>query len=320
MHDAADGETSDQLLEACSAAGFQVSRDQLHRWQQADLLPSPRQQGLGRAQGSRTFYPAGTSDQLIQLCTLQKKERSLNFAFWHLWRSGYAVPTERVRRLLEEQLDEIREKRAGMEALDLLEGEAESEAFERVERDLRRARAHPILRKVRRRLGFEDFVSFALRGLKVGTGFLDLSEADDDSIVFARKLGFERKSDECHPPNKQEIDQERHDIGRRVFHMLDPDRLNECLKSSSNTDLERARDELRRLSGLRSAVGTYVEARLGPKNVFDGLLSGQAQLSLKTELHFFLLWLSIRRSPELTSGFQSALAEIQVCIAETVCK
>jgi hypothetical protein len=207
-----------------------------------------------------------------------------------------------------------------MEALDRLDGEAQWQAFDRVERDLGRARAHPILRKVRRRLGFEDFVFFALRGLKVGTGFLDLSEADYDSAILGRKLGFERKSERRQPANKQEIDQEPHNIVRRVFHMLDPDRLNECLKCSSNMELETARDDLRKLPWLQTAIRAYVAAQLGPKNVFDSLLSGLAKLSLKVELHFFLVWLSIRESPELTNHFQSALAAVRLSAPETVTK
>jgi hypothetical protein len=226
------------------------------------------------------------------------------------------VLTEQIRKLLEGQLGWIREQRQGMEALDRSEGEEQWQAFEVVERDLGRARAQPILRKVRRRLGFEDFVSFALRGLKVGTGFLDVSEADYDSAIFGRKLGFELKSDEAHPANKREIDEEPHNMVRRVFYLLDPDRLNECLTSSSNTELETARDDLRKLPWLQTAVRAYVAAQLGPKNVFDSLLSGVAKLSLKVELHFFLLWLWIRRSPELTTGFQSALEDVRLFAPE----
>jgi hypothetical protein len=316
MHNAAADETCGQILEACAAAGFQVSRAQLHRWQQADLLPRPRQQGLGKARGTRVLYPAGTRQQLIQLCLLQRKERSLDCAFWRLWWSGGSVPTEQIRRLLVGQLAWIRKQRQGIEALDHSEGEAQWQTFERVERDLGRARAHPILRKVRRRLGFEDFVSFSLRGLKVGTGFLDLSEADYDSAIFARKLGLERKSDKHDTVNKPELDQEPHNIVRRVFHMLDPDRLNECLTSSSNTELERARDDLRKLPWIQAAVRAYVAAQLGPKNVFDRLLSGVGKLSLKVELHFFLLWLWVRHSPKLTTGFQSALEEVRLFAPE----
>src|SRR5216683_2421203 len=154
MHDAAADETYGQILEACAAAGFQVSQFQLHRWQQADLLPRPRQQGLGKARGTRVFYPAGTSKQLIQLCILQKEARSLDWASWRLWLSGCSVPTEQVRNLLEGQLGWIGEQREGMESLDLSEGEAYWQAFDRLERDLGRARAHSILRKVRRQLGF----------------------------------------------------------------------------------------------------------------------------------------------------------------------
>jgi hypothetical protein len=314
MLDASE-ETVEQILAAALRAGFPVSRAQLHRWQQACLLPSPRQKGLGKARGTLIVYPAGTTDQLIELCKLLRKSRSLDLALWRLWWSGHRVPTGRVRGLLRTQVEWIREQGEGLEALDRLEGERLWQAFGKLERELGRARAYPLFRRIRRRIGIKDFVTFAFRSLQIGTGFFDSLE-DYDPKIFLRIFGSESDSKSRRSMRQSENSLELEESFRRVSQMLDPVRLGQCLGSFSDQALESSRDELRKFFGVLTIFRAYVAAHLGPKNVFDSLLSGMLQLSLKDELLFFLLWLSISQSRELQNDLQSALEELQLFAVE----
>ena len=84
-------EPASHVLDAAKDAGFAVSQSQLARWHRGGLLPTPRQQRLGRGKGSRTFYRIGTTKQLLVLCRLHEKEKSLAIVGWRLWVQGYAV-------------------------------------------------------------------------------------------------------------------------------------------------------------------------------------------------------------------------------------
>ena len=84
-------EPGSHVLDAAKDAGFAVSQSQLARCPRGGLLPTPRQQRLGRGKGSRTFYRIGTTKQLLVLCRLHEKEKSLAIVGWRLWVQGYAV-------------------------------------------------------------------------------------------------------------------------------------------------------------------------------------------------------------------------------------
>jgi hypothetical protein len=84
-------EPAGDLLSVARAAGFEISEAQLARWHRIGLLPKPRQQPLGRRKGSRTVYPPGSTDQLLALCRLHQRERSLTAVGWALWRNGFPV-------------------------------------------------------------------------------------------------------------------------------------------------------------------------------------------------------------------------------------
>jgi hypothetical protein len=85
-------ESRDDLVSAAAAESFHVTPTQLRQWQQAGLLPQPRQRGLGRGKGSETLYPAGSIEQLLVICRALKNKRRRVEAAWALWWRGVSIP------------------------------------------------------------------------------------------------------------------------------------------------------------------------------------------------------------------------------------
>ncbi len=94
-------ESGKHLLTLASEHGYNVSMQQLARWHRAGLLPRPKQLALGKAQGSQSLYPAGTSEQFLLLCSLRVRERRLSHLAWQLWWSGYPVAFPIIRKHIE---------------------------------------------------------------------------------------------------------------------------------------------------------------------------------------------------------------------------
>src|SRR5437879_4142586 len=86
-------ESAAELIRAASAAGYRVSRPQLARWHRRRLLPTPRTRGLGRGRGSETWYPPGSSAQLVALCEFRRARRNLDDVAWLLWWAGHDIPS-----------------------------------------------------------------------------------------------------------------------------------------------------------------------------------------------------------------------------------
>jgi hypothetical protein len=96
-----NAESSQHLLTLASEHGYNVSMQQLARWHRAGLLPRPKQSALGKAHGSQSLYPHGTSEQFLLLCSLRTRERRLAYLAWQLWWSGYPVAFPIIREHIE---------------------------------------------------------------------------------------------------------------------------------------------------------------------------------------------------------------------------
>jgi hypothetical protein len=94
MADTAGFELAEDLVLRARAAGFDLSTDQIARWNRDGLLPKPHQRGLGRGKGSEICYPVRTGDQLLALCVFRKQYRKLEAVGWYLWLNNFTV-TER---------------------------------------------------------------------------------------------------------------------------------------------------------------------------------------------------------------------------------
>jgi hypothetical protein len=109
-------ETREQVLRDAAAAGFQVSGDQLARWHRAGLLPHPRQRSLGRGLGTMTLYRPGTAAQLIALCRIRTRQRSLDQTAFQLWWDGFEVEPEQIRELARQAAARVDAELAGKPA------------------------------------------------------------------------------------------------------------------------------------------------------------------------------------------------------------
>jgi hypothetical protein len=108
MEHEASEEPIEQLLAVRDPEGRKVERTQLHRYQQAGLIPKPRQKGRGQGWGTEVLYPSGSKDQLVALCRyLKEGQRSFRAALWFLWWEDYRVSTECIRSLLAEEIGSI---------------------------------------------------------------------------------------------------------------------------------------------------------------------------------------------------------------------
>ena len=96
-----NAESSQHLLTLAHEHGYNVSMQQLVRWHRAGLLPRPKQLALGKAQGSQSLYPAGTSEQFLLLCDLRTRERRLSHLAWQLWWASYPIAFPIIREHIE---------------------------------------------------------------------------------------------------------------------------------------------------------------------------------------------------------------------------
>jgi len=89
-------ETLVEVLTYARSCGYPTSRSQIRRYQQNEVIPKPRQVGLGRGRGSETLYPAETGKQLVA-ARKALKSKSLARARWHLWWDGWNVQPEIIK-------------------------------------------------------------------------------------------------------------------------------------------------------------------------------------------------------------------------------
>ncbi len=109
-----EGETREELLALAEAHGYDVNDHKLTRWRHEGLIPRPRQRSLGKGHGTQTIYPPGTGEQLLALCEIRTKERSLDRVAWHLWWAGYGVSAEPVRGFIASVVAEWDEQAQGL--------------------------------------------------------------------------------------------------------------------------------------------------------------------------------------------------------------
>lgn len=89
-----------EIIETVGREGLTVSNAQLHRWQRRGLIPRPKVRGLGRGQGTTSFYPADTAQQVIALCELLTEDRRLNLSALALFFQGYPIRVELLKSIL----------------------------------------------------------------------------------------------------------------------------------------------------------------------------------------------------------------------------
>jgi hypothetical protein len=99
MSDSEGWVSRDALIAYAAECRVRISRFQLERWRDDDLLPRARRVHLGRGKGTQSQYPIAAVGQAIFLARLRRQHRDLDAMAWLAWTHGYPV-TARVRRLL----------------------------------------------------------------------------------------------------------------------------------------------------------------------------------------------------------------------------
>jgi len=285
-------ESADDLLVEAQAKGFRVSRTQLHQWQQAGYLPSPRQRGLGRGRGTEVLYPPGASRQLIALCELLKKNRSRDAACWGLWWEGYEVSEKAVRGMFEKQLVFVNKLQTAAVGQDNEETvDEEHDLVDTLEELGSRRLRDPVVAKMRRRTGQLHFPT--LLNILIGFAAGIPSELEDmDTEILAKGLGNAAKGFESTDPN------ELRGLPDPIPRVLNSRMLSEALEATPFEDLAEARIELRSVLDLLDTVNAVVAGAMGGA-LGRSFVEMLRQPARGEGTHIVLLWLSLRRSPQV---------------------
>jgi len=267
-------ECVERLLRAAQEAGFSVTRAQLHRWQQAGLLPKPRQRGRGWGKGTEVLYPPGSSTQLVALCEQLQNKRSLDAACWGLWWDRYPVSEQQIRDLFERKVAKLEAYRAT----------AEKEGLQALvnKRDSTRL-TDPLLSQMYQRVGREDW-SVLLKILAKTVAGIDPELTDDDAKRLSERLGL---------PAAEGL-RERF---RVISHWMSPANFREALGVASPDDLAKARDSLRTVLELLGTVVVVLEAVIG-REFAQPIMDDLQRPSHNLGTHLLLHWLSLTRTPK----------------------
>jgi hypothetical protein len=304
MGDGRQEETAEHLLREGGKTRLPVTKARLHRWQQAGLLPKPRQRGLGRGRGSEVLYPAGSGRQLIALCRLLQDKRSLERACWGLWWEGYPVSGSRIRDLLSRRLAMMDVRLADvMVAVAAGSTEGEQDLRSRIEEWSRGPISDSLLRLTRRRTGKKQFSTFGLSIAQLSSG-IQPELANDEAEIVGKGFGLADV-------------EEMKSLFPWVAAALDPRAHREALASATLQDLEAARDEVRVLLDLVKEQSAFFESALGP-GLAELVLSLLKRPSFEVVPHAVLLWLSVRRKPGAREVYAQALSALRAFIKGSV--
>jgi hypothetical protein len=200
-------ESSQHLLLLAQNHGYEVSAAQLARWHRAGLLPRPRQQALGRAQGTQTLYPPGTGEQLLFLCSLRSHQRRLTLLAWKLWWAGYPVSLPVIRRQLQKASTRLSHyvqlflvMKSSAPTVETTVQEVSELMLDDIERLSRVRLKSKLLHRIRKRVGIDYFPTFLRVLFDIASGTFEDHERNYDGAakmtelrVLAKGLGFERQ-------------------------------------------------------------------------------------------------------------------------------
>lgn len=281
-------ESAEDLVAAAMAAGHMVTRHQLRRWQQAGLLPSPTQEGRGRGQGTRVWYPRGASRQLLALLGQLAGDRSIDRARWRLWWSGFLVDEARIRATLSSVLDWLEENARHAGAIDDPD-DPQSDAMAAAVERWAHGRKVGALRhlRARTRRHFPTFVAFMVQ---VASGRFEDWSPDVEKAV-GRTLDIATSpvpgaGGETALMSKSDF--------RALSSALRPELLRASYAAATWKDVEDARDELRSVIPAVKALFTSPAVSSIPAIAMLAELLSEQELREQEPTHL-LVWLYARR-------------------------
>lgn len=283
------GLTSQQLLDRVNAIGPPVTPGQLRAWQQYGLIPGPEPFYPPGFRGSRQLYSEDATRHLRVVADAVRQLGDLGLTAWRLWFAEEFVSDERIRLLLRHQIERVK----GFEiALDVLDRDDSDDAWRLLtewERRRPENRVVGVLRGALRKKK-EQFTTFVIQALRLATGTFDCSDLYESSDIINVVLAKDE-------PRFQITDFE--ELSSFVSR-LSAVELQNTLASYSNADLRIARSEIKSLLAQHELLKRLGEVNFG--NIANGLcgliLDGTIRINFKSELHSFLLWLSITRLKE----------------------
>jgi len=276
------------------------------KWRTAGLLPRPiARPGRGRGPGRGALYPVGTAAQLCHVLELRATTLKAGRRFqpgkvrWQLWWEGWPVETTRIRADLSDRGDEVAAFVAAMWR------DGEPSLFCREQIGAMAAGNLPTpLREVRQRVGRVRFTEMYFLLLELLAGAFHGWDAPERRTEFLRATGLDRGRHDrigmAPPWLRGSLDAQL----RTLSHLIHPSAMREALDGTSDTALIEARTELQRLLLVLHRIRTLVEQLRGPGAFGLALVPDPTQLTPSLQQLLLLVWLALRRRPELHQGYR----------------
>ena len=300
------GVSRGDISRAAHNHGFAVSDAQLHRWRSRGLIPRSKVRGLGRGRGTTSFYPKGTSEQVVALCSLLEENRRVDLAALALFFQGFPVSTELLREVLMGAADRWETETVGLTddtgitptGVDVLD-----------KMIFRRLKSGPLTR-VRGRLRKSKFETFMRILIFVASGrtpeFLENTDGPVAELgVMKKGLGIEMALSTW---MKADDDELRSSVNSLVAHFR-PAGLRATLQETGENALNASRGE------LLIIWQTFMDAQACFKVLDEKDALGLGSLPDIDFTHssplaptMLLIWLHLRRMPEIASGIPVVIA------------
>jgi len=291
MKDLNEDEDKKNILAMAKSRGYNVSSDQLNRWHRVGLLPRPRQVLLGR-RGSKTVYPDGSADQVIEICRIHEKERRLAYVAWQLWWNGFEVKLGTVRDFIQRSaktIDEGRRKYYWLNS-ETVKREIEASGEARFE--------NKVIRKARKRIGKSRLPSFLETMLAVATGQYskESSEAQSDQMDLEKALGLENAREQRIGTIGPWLSGEQLNDISEIFGKLN---FSAILSDTTDDELIQARDEFRAVFDSLGSVGQVMDKTFGKAAFGFSAVGGLLQNTPATFQPLLLLfWIACRKNKD----------------------
>jgi hypothetical protein len=307
-------EIKDELLAVAAAAGFEVSEAQLARWHRAGLLPRPQVRSLGRARGTQSLYPAGTSKRLIRVAEVHAREHRLGYAAWRLWWEDGGRLSKPARELLEAVAAKFDSDRAELAEVWDADQRGEEQAQQKIDelyRVAEEARLEPPLSEVRGRMGKESFARLLPLLVELGLGRLsgwdNNAEASEQATAFERGIGLAHARIGRAGAEPWLQDGIGPDLAR-LSEFISRHPMNELARASDD-ELDQARQQLRAFLATVTAAATYIGYLFGDEAFGFGPIARALKLEHPRRQAFFLLaFAGMRREPDLHVGIETLAA------------
>lgn len=314
-----------ELLERVRRAGHAVTAEQVRRWQQAGLVPGPRQvsRGRGNGRGTVAVYPAAALAQLIALAELRRKHHELRDLAWSLWWCGFPVERCRWESVLFRAAATWDEVVAVLRVSGLADvsGILPDATVDALERAVEFRTDSKIFRRARKRVGSRRAPSLVRMLGELALGVLpngaERGEAEEreEQVILVRGVGLEGVDREDVFGAGPLLRGDPYAPLSWVSGMLRGWSARAELVGAADTDLRAARDDVRLLLGLAAELAQATVPDRGRRRTPRSLTAAPMLLGSAGPVDqalLLLLYLRIARDP-VTSASIGAIREAIRC-------